>query len=64
MAEIFMVSLTVSCPDNETLVRAAEALGRTQIGLALEGLYTSMSISTVVEEEVVQETYIEDPNEG
>lgn len=51
MSKAFMLALTVMCEDHALVLKAAEAITRTQIGLALEGMSATLSVSTVEYEE-------------
>jgi len=55
MGKAIVLSLTVMCEDNELVLKATEAINRVQIGLAFEGLHTTLNISTVEYEEIEQE---------
>lgn len=56
MGKAIMLSLNVICEDDELVIKATEAITRVQVGLAFEGLHTTLTISTVEYEEVDQET--------
>ena len=55
MGKAIMLSLTVMCEDNELVLKASEAITRVQVGLAFEGLHTTLNISTVEYEEADQD---------
>lgn len=55
MERAIMLSLTVLCEDPELVVKATEAITRTQVGLALESMHTTLTISTVEYEQSEQE---------
>lgn len=46
-----VVSATVTCQDETQVVRAAEALSRAMLGLALEGMSTTLTILKMEPEE-------------
>lgn len=50
-----MLCLTVICSDPEMAVKATEALSRTQLGLGLDDMSTTLSITPVDLETVEQE---------
>lgn len=50
-----MLSLTIMCEAQDFVLKATEAMARVQAGLALEGLHTTLTISTVEYEEAEQE---------
>lgn len=56
MGKAIMLALTIMCEDDELVLKATEAITRMQVGLALEGLHTTLNISTVEYEEIDQET--------
>lgn len=55
MERAIMFSLTVICEDSELVLKAAEAVARAQIGLALEDMHTTLTIAPVNYETVEQE---------
>lgn len=55
MESAIMLSLTVMCDEESMVIKATEAITRAQVGLALEGLHTTLSISTVEYEQSEQE---------
>lgn len=55
MSTAFMLSLTIMVEDEVLVLKAAESVARLQIGLALEGLHTTLNISTVEYEEAEHE---------
>lgn len=55
MGKAIMLSLTVMCEDDTLVLKASEAIARVQVGLAFEGLHTTLNISTVEYEEIEQE---------
>lgn len=57
MGSAIVITLTIMCEDPDLLVKATEAISRTQLGLAMEGLHTSLTIATVEYEEIDQEEH-------
>lgn len=55
MSSAIMLSLTIMCEDQGLVLKATEALARVQAGLAMEGLHTTLSVSTVEYEEAEKE---------
>lgn len=55
MHQAIMFSLTIMVEDHNMVLKATEVLARAQAGLALEGLHTSLSVSTVEYEESEQD---------
>lgn len=51
MGQRIYVSLTVSSDDQNSVTRAIEAMSRTAAGLALEGVFASLSIGPYEEVE-------------
>lgn len=55
MSSAIMLSLTIMCEKQEFVLSASEALARVQAGLAMEGLHTTLTVSTVEYEEAETE---------
>lgn len=54
---VLMLTLNVQCEEPELMLKATETLTRVQVGLALEGLYTQLTVTAVESEEAEQEEY-------
>lgn len=55
MGKAIMIAFTVMCEEDELVLKVAEAITRVQVGLAFEGLHTTLNISTVEFEEIEQD---------
>jgi hypothetical protein len=61
MHKAMMLSLTVMCESQDLVLKANEAMARVQAGLAMEGLHTTLTVSTVEYEDAEVEA-TEDEN--
>lgn len=55
MPQAVMLSLTVICEDHDLAMKATETITRAQLGLSLEGMHTTLTISLVDYEEQTAE---------
>lgn len=61
MHKAMMLSLTVMCESQDFVLKTTEAMARMQAGLAMEGLHTTLTVSTVEYDEAEAEISEDEP---